>query len=247
VDRAQLGEIGHEALRRIFEPLLRGEGLPPPEESAEIFRTVVGERTKGRSPGLAEDRSLRLLEASVVRLTERERERLAGSAWRPLALEAAFGPGEGDGEADVRGRLDRVDRGPGGEGLVIEYKLGRRFEKKTRKEIEEGTELQIPAYLLALRRAFDLRPAGAWIVTLSPPATGGLVMEGAPEPDLALPLTGEELEEMLRRFGERVVEIDGRIRDGEISVSPRDRRFCRTCDFGDVCRIEAWQGPENLG
>ena len=61
----------------------------------------------------------------------------------------------------IRGRIDRVDLGPGKQALVIDYKYsaGDRIREKV-EESEEGQRVQAGLYLLAAEKALKLEPVG---------------------------------------------------------------------------------------
>ena len=71
-------------------------------------------------------------------------------------FEFALGPG-----LSIRGRIDRLERGPKGEALVIDYKYS--AAQKIRDRVEEsgaGDKVQAGLYLVAARKQFDMKPAG---------------------------------------------------------------------------------------
>ena len=69
-------------------------------------------------------------------------------------------------------------------------------------------------------------------------------MEGGPAPDRPETLDAEGLEALLEATEERVLDLDVRIRGGEIAVRPRDTGPCAWCDYADLCRFEAWMAEE---
>jgi DNA helicase-2/ATP-dependent DNA helicase PcrA len=76
---------------------------------------------------------------------EREREAEGEPVWLEKKFDFKIGPHH------VRGRVDRVDRLPGGEHELIDYKTG---ERKSEAQLE--SDLQLALYRLAAREAWDL-------------------------------------------------------------------------------------------
>ena len=48
------------------------------------------------------------------------------------------------------------------------------------------------------------------------------------------------LDDLLDRTSALIASYDARIRAGEIDIRPREPKVCDRCDFGDLCRYEAW-------
>jgi superfamily I DNA/RNA helicase/RecB family exonuclease len=76
---------------------------------------------------------------------ERERDAEGEPIWLERKFDFKIGPHH------VRGRVDRVDRLPGGEHELIDYKTG---ERKSEAQLE--SDLQLALYRLAAREAWDL-------------------------------------------------------------------------------------------
>ena len=79
---------------------------------------------------------------------EREREAEGEPVWLEKKFDFKIGPHH------VRGRVDRVDRLPGGEYELIDYKTG---ERKSEAQLEN--DLQLALYRLAAREAWDIEAA----------------------------------------------------------------------------------------
>jgi ATP-dependent helicase/DNAse subunit B len=125
-------------------------------------------------------------------------------------------------EVEISGRIDRIDVTPDGGAYVIDYKYSGAQNTKSR-----GTDrnlLQPQLYLLALERAFDLRPEGMTYWGLK----GGIQRNGwsAPFPP-----------GWLQQAVETTLRIAGEVRAGRVEPHPADPEKCRLCELRDVCRF----------
>jgi DNA helicase-2/ATP-dependent DNA helicase PcrA len=138
-----------------------------------------------------------------------ERERLAEG--EPVWLERKFDFKVG--EHHVRGRVDRVDRLPGGGYELIDYKTG---ERKTAAELE--SDLQLALYRLAAREAWEIEAAtGSYYYVLD-----GDKVAAPTKPDDA-----ERVERTVLEVGEGVLG-----QDFEPRPSPS---VCSWCDYRLIC------------
>ncbi len=143
----------------------------------------------------------------------------------------------------LTGRIDRIDVAEiDGEslGLVIDYKYSREIknESKTREEIiEEGTDLQLPIYILVAKNLLGLKPIGAQFFTLKSPGRSGIV--SVPLPNKCEHIPQEELEALLESCKVHIFrQVEG-ILAGDKKVKPREARRCKAwCEYRDVCRYE---------
>jgi len=147
----------------------------------------------------------------------------------------------------IRGRIDRVDRSDEGHYIAYDYKSG---SGASVEEIEEGVDLQLPLYILALERLF-LQPdeeviGGGYYSIRTGKRTRGLYRREA----AALTAISErarsslptpEWEERLAR-AERFAwqYVDG-MRCGDFRVWPKSVRVCQRCEFQAVCRFDPYQ------
>jgi DNA helicase-2/ATP-dependent DNA helicase PcrA len=138
---------------------------------------------------------------------ERERE----SEGEPVWLERKFDIRIG--EHHVRGRVDRVDRLPGGDHELIDYKTG---ERKSEADLE--SDLQLALYRLAAREAWDLEAsAGSYYYVLDADKVAAPV-----RPDDA-----ERVERTVLQVGEGILG-----QDFEPRPSPT---VCGWCDYRLIC------------
>jgi superfamily I DNA/RNA helicase/RecB family exonuclease len=138
---------------------------------------------------------------------ERERE----SEGEPVWLERKFDMRIG--EHHVRGRVDRVDRLPGGDHELIDYKTG---ERKSEADLE--SDLQLALYRLAAREAWGLEAGtGSYYYVLDADKVAAPV-----RPDDA-----ERVERTVLQVGEGILG-----QDFEPRPSPA---VCSWCDYRLVC------------
>lgn len=113
----------------------------------------------------------------------------------------------------LRGRVDRVDRGPDGEFEVIDYKTGQRVDSS-----RHGGDIQIALYRLGAREAWGIEPeAGSYYYVLEGEK---VAVESGPE-------DRERVERTVLEVGEGVLG-----QDFEPRPSPA---VCGWCDFKLVC------------
>jgi putative RecB family exonuclease len=121
---------------------------------------------------------------------------------------------------EIRGRIDRMDSTPAGTADVLDFK----YSKKASEYARDEDRLQGPLYLLAVERAFGLKPGAMFYCGL--------------RDDVQLKeqtVTRERLaaaEATARRIA---VEV----RAGHAEPRPADLDKCRYCAFKDVCRYQA--------
>lgn len=124
----------------------------------ERFAALEADGRTGRAVFWRRDR--RLIIGDLRRFLATDSDRLA-SGHRPLCAEHQFTsvpvPLPSGHELLVDGKVDRIDRGPDGSLVVLDYKTGRRRRDPVRAEVEahgRGTELQLSLYALAAEAAF---------------------------------------------------------------------------------------------
>ncbi len=162
------------------------------------------------------------------------------SPLEPAQLELGFGfdaePPDlpaldlGDG-LRLRGRIDRIDVGPGGEAVLYDYKGA--SVSPAAKWLEDG-KIQLALYVLAVRELLGLDVVGAFYQ----PLTGGdLRARGALDRSAGVELEcvqtdlleHDELEQLLARARELAVAAAMQARAGAIQPRPQ------TCSYGGGC------------
>ncbi|MFT3864085.1 MAG: ATP-dependent DNA helicase [Solirubrobacterales bacterium] len=138
-----------------------------------------------------------------------ERERISES--EPVWLERKFDFKVAD--HHVRGRVDRVDRLPGGDYELIDYKTG---ERKTEEDLD--SDLQLALYRMAAREAWDIEAAYA---------SYDYVLDADKVAAPTKPDDAERVERTVVTVGEGVLS-----QDFEPRPSPT---VCSWCDYRLVC------------
>jgi ATP-dependent helicase/DNAse subunit B len=143
----------------------------------------------------------------------------------------------------LRGRIDRVDI-RGGEALVRDYKSGKNAYPVARWE--QDNRLQAAIYMIAVREQLGLEPVGGVYVPLAAPKgkdkPRGLLLkeedgfgEGFAPTDMR---DREQFDAELTRARERVCEIAGQIREGDVKPCPESCAWNGGCSFPSICRVE---------
>ncbi len=139
-------------------------------------------------------------------------------------------------ELKIRGRIDRLETGPKGQALVIDYKYSGQVKDRVEQN-ESGSLVQGGLYLLAAERAFGLKPAGMLYC--------GVKKKVAWEGWHAIPglgvgeaCTPERLRELVENAARSALEVHSAILAGRVAVHPADRKKCAWCDYRDICRVE---------
>jgi ATP-dependent helicase/nuclease subunit B len=198
-----------------------------------------------------------------VLFSENEGQPFKDQQWLPDAVEVTFGRGATDerfrtvvapaarpGEQDVflNGKIDRIDLGPGGAG-VVDYKAGRK--KKNAKAELLVSDFQLPAYVLALRQALMLpKNDAAWLYLGDHDASSLSRLLGKDQTLdelMAVDLETRDrvaTEEKKKNFANAVHEVAGQLRAGDVGARPHD---CQWCSFKRVCRISQRRIAEELG
>ena len=172
-----------------------------------------------------------------------------GTELEPASLELGFGgprdehpPLELAGGVRIRGRIDRVDRGPGDEAIVYDYKGRNAPEAACWRE---KRKYQIALYVLAARDVLGLEPIGG----LYQPLGGkdqrprGLVLRDA-DPGLETVATDrhepESFDAILDGVLEDVLGAVGELRTGALQPRPQTCGWNGAgCSYPTICRCAA--------
>jgi ATP-dependent helicase/DNAse subunit B len=254
------GALAHEALKETFE------GLRAETGSARVTRGTLARARELLDAALAAGESLRPLSAAperrvaVRRRLQVDLERYLAqmaeseSPLEPRELELGFGfDGEDDrGEASalpalelgdgfvLRGRIDRIDVGSGGQAVVYDYKG--KDAPAVARWIKEG-KLQVALYMRAAEQLLDLDVVGG----LYQPLAGSElrargVLDGESGVELDCVSTDvrehEELRELLVEALAGAREAAGQTARGELQARPQTCAWRGGCRYPTICRCE---------
>ena len=149
-------------------------------------------------------------------------------------------------ELTIRGRIDRLETGPGGEALVIDYKYSGQVADKVEQN-EAGELVQGGLYLLAAERVFRLEPTGMLYC--------GVKKKVAWEGWHAIPALREvgefskptRMRELAENAARSARETHAAILGGDVAVHPANRKKCDWCDYRDICRVESMAAEVSTG
>jgi ATP-dependent helicase/nuclease subunit B len=256
------GSVAHTVLEELYRDPPAAEPLPRPETLDEwlgrarrLLERAAAER--GLEPRDAASRAaLSRIGALVARFLREEAARETPFVPERDLLEARFGEDEEDAKPplelngySIHGKIDRVDvdrSGPVPLGLVSDYKTG--TKATTAKKLEEEGKLQLPLYMLALRRLWTIEPIGGLYRPLgskdSPVRPRGLLHESQSEhlepvnPVREDFLAEQDFEAALTRAEERSAQIVAEMRSGQITRDPLKGKCPYWCEFQTICRRE---------
>jgi RecB family exonuclease len=249
------GALAHKVLERALASLaaqdttaLTPERLP---EARQLVREALDEHADDFRISVNPERlrsALRRLEVDLVRYLEHAAH--AGSSFVPADFEVRFGaaedqwpPLELDGGAlRLEGRIDRVDRGAGGEAMVYDYK-GKTATASARW-VQDG-KLQVALYMLAVRHVLGLEPAGGFYQPLGgeDPRPRGAIRQDA-DPGLGAVRTDrlaeEELDALLEECARAAREAVEAMRAGALQPRPDSCGWQNGgCEYPTICRCTA--------
>jgi RecB family exonuclease len=144
----------------------------------------------------------------------------------------------GDG-VRMRGRIDRIDRTPAGEAVLVDYKSGK--VSPVKKWLEEG-KLQLPLYMLAVEQLLGM-PA---VAGLYQPLSGRLQARGVIDADAELELDAvrndvldhDEVRELLEQAATSAREIAAQAAAGQLEARPSSCAWGGGCSYPSICRCE---------
>ncbi len=238
---AGLGEIAHDILRRLGADAAAGKGWGNIEAAVRGSVDRFARENPTGLPGLFRIRC-RGVERDVARLAAWERAAEAERpGWRVDKVEEPFSLPAAPPLPALRGRVDRIDRGPAGEARVIDYK----YRDPARGEIlpdwiRHGLSHQVPVYLAF---AASLSPAPPAVSAALFFLRGGLGVEEAPNWD---GIRGE--------WAASLADWLSIVAAGAFPPLPHHRftsagrsspRYCVSCPFRDHCRVSpVYDGSE---
>jgi len=254
MDLLMQGTIIHKVLEEYFKDT--GET----KDITGIFEDVFNQETRGMVTGFEELKARNEMLNTLLTFESMEKESNLPT-FKPSMFEAKFGDeeletlkiGDGDkGGIEISGKIDRVDVSEvNGEkvGIIIDYKYGQTEFRLT--ELEEGLDLQLPIYILALRDVFRVIPVAAEFYALKTSRKTGIYNQELIEElklnikpaRKSLSVDNKEFNKRLKDAENHILKFSQEIRNGRIELAPANIDFCGegNCDFANVCRIDKWR------
>ncbi len=254
MDLLMQGTIIHKVLEEFFKDTQDNKNI------TKIFDDVFTHKSRGMVIGF-EELKVRNEMLNTLLAFETEERKTAKTIFKPSMFEVKFGNEEieslkiDDGENDyieITGKVDRVDISEvDGKkvGIIIDYKYGQTEFKLA--DLEDGLDLQLPIYILALKDAFKIAPiAGEFYALKTSKKTGIYNQELIDNLNLnikpskkSLSVDSRKLNELLQDTKNFVLEFSKEIQNGRIELDPRNIDYCGegNCDFANVCRIDKWR------
>ncbi len=200
----RFGILIHNVLERFHKEEREGEE-PGLTRLMELFE--AGWRRTGFGSG-DDELQFRDRAREAMRLYfEREREREGEPVWLERKFDIRIGTHH------VRGRVDRVDRLPGGSHELIDYKTG---ERKSEADLEN--DLQLALYRLAARQAWDIE------------ASSGSYYYVLDAEKVAAPVRADDAERVERT----VLEVGEGVLGQDFEPRPSPTT-CSWCDYRLIC------------
>ena len=255
------GRLGHEALNATFEQLgleTDSTRITPAnlERARTLLRAALAEAETRHQLSVSPERALaarRALGADLERYLEHAAE-LEGPLV-PRHFELAFGPFEESepgeraselpaldlgGGLRLRGRIDRIDVGPAGEAVVIDYKGAE--APRGQRWLQDG-KLQVALYMQAAEQLLDLRVVGGLYQPLrgeSIQARGAILAghESAADCTRTDRYEADELDELLAAAREAARQAAREAGGGELEPRPASCAWRGGCMFPTICRCE---------
>lgn len=148
---------------------------------------------------------------------------------------------DGERKLFIRGRIDRIDLTPDGQFLIYDYKSGSQHPKA--KDIEAGTALQLPLYLLAFEKISGNHGIGGGYYTIRRDVNRSIVLADSAARDLMVsrPRVSADFAGLIRHCREcTFAYIDG-IRAGRFPLPPEEKCPNPYCEFTRICRFDPYR------
>ncbi len=254
MDHLMQGTIIHKVLEEYFKDTGETKNI------TEIFDDIFNRETRGMVTGFEELKARNEMLNTLLAFESMEKESNL-LTFKPSMFEAKFGNEETEtlkiGNVDkdgieISGKIDRVDVSEAdGEkvGIIIDYKYGQTEFRLA--ELEEGLDLQLPIYILALRDLFGVIPVAAEFYALKTSRKTGIYNEelidklklNIKPTRKSLSVDNKEFNKLLKDAESHILKFSKEIRKGKIELAPANIDFCGegNCDFANVCRIDKWR------
>ncbi len=148
---------------------------------------------------------------------------------------------DGKGRIFIRGRIDRIDLAPNGNFLIYDYKSGLTHPRA--KDIEAGTALQLPLYLLAFEKISGNHGIGGGYYTIRREVGRSIVLADTAAKDLMVskPRVSADFAGMIRHARDCTFTYINGIRTGQFPLPPVEKCPNEYCDFKRICRFDPYR------
>jgi RecB family exonuclease len=253
------GNLMHEVLEKLLRRLQAAVSEASLPQALAILDELLDELAHSPERQLARGRpeairaaALRAVQADLIRYLGQEAR--DGNEWRPDGLELRFGfsddepslpalaLGDGPDPVLVRGMIDRVDVGPGGEAIVRDYKSGGARQEHAAARWGPDRRLQVALYMLVLRELSDLTPVAGFYQPLRGESIRprGIYVKGTPVGASVYANDARDpaaLHAELEGAAQRAVKLAHRLHAGELIPCPQT---CSRdgCAYPGICRSQ---------
>jgi ATP-dependent helicase/nuclease subunit B len=226
ISPALVGQIVH----RILTELYRKPGLIEQKEDdlkAELARLIEKHLPEGFFHSREESLLTAILKENLNRALHSDVRRFEqGYRVCPAFMERDLEARLAGGKYRIRGRIDRVDRTPGGGFLLIDYKTGR-VPNLVSHHAEGGFgEVQLGFYGLLLRHE---KPDAS--------IEGLCYFDLSQSHELVYVVQGNEVGGYLSGFEEHLLEFLDRYSENMSLALADDPNTCTTCAYHTICRV----------
>jgi ATP-dependent helicase/DNAse subunit B len=148
---------------------------------------------------------------------------------------------DGERKVFIRGRIDRIDLTPDGFFLIYDYKSGAQHPKA--KDIEEGTALQLPLYLLAFEKITGNHGIGGGYYTIRREVDRSIVLADSAAKDLmtSRPRVSADFAGLIRNSQDCAFEYINEIRNGSFPLPREEKCPNGYCEFKRICRFDPYR------
>ena len=250
------GTVLHRVLEIFFKNHrggLKGEKI---DEYTEEIQSLIDENMESMNlkenfshPLLFEIEKKELAESVIKYITSYIKQ--AGN-FKPVYFEMGFGFNKDfsfEFAPDIlfSGKIDRIDEDSKGRLVVFDYKSG---STPDIKQIEEGTNLQMPLYIMACEELLKKPVVGGAFISLKKGDVDNILVRDRDLPFVSKRrkkgiLSQTEWDELMATVKSTIRQYADSIRDAEFPLEPKKcpktERFGSFCDFTAIC---PWEGAE---
>lgn len=250
------GTVLHKVLEIFFKNHrggLKGEKI---DEYTEEIQSLIDENMESMNlkenfshPLLFEIEKKELAESVIKYITSYIKQ--AGN-FKPVYFEMGFGFNKDfsfEFAPDIlfSGKIDRIDEDSKGRLVVFDYKSG---STPDIKQIEEGTNLQMPLYIMACEELLKKPVVGGAFISLKKGDVDNILVRDRDLPFVSKRrkkgiLSQTEWDELMATVKSTIRQYADSIRDAEFPLEPKKcpktERFGSFCDFTAIC---PWEGAE---